>query len=160
MSARRAERSGKCASGCLGGVGCGCTRGDCPSEFKNLPIMSVQGVIALRSWGWGCTIDDGRPPPHGVSACGYMIRDGRVRPMPVDCVVKLSYHGVMATPKGCFLWAACLAGGGVLGGVGAYLLTFQSLLFFLPSYLLLASCVSLLFSLVPLIEGIVLVVKG
>ena len=66
----------------------------------------------------------------------------------------------MATPGACFRWVAYLAGGGLMGGVGAYLFTFQSLLFFLPSYLLLASCLSLLFSAVPLIKGIVLVVKG
>jgi len=54
--------------------------------------------------------------------------------------------------------AAYLAGGGLVGGVIAYLLTFSPLCF-LPSYMLLFSILALLFSLVPLIKGLSLLTR-
>ena len=64
----------------------------------------------------------------------------------------------LSTPGRCFRWAAYLAGGGLMGGVTAYLLTFSPL-YFLPSYMLLFSILSVLFSLVPLIKGLNLLLR-
>ena len=73
---------------------------------------------------------------------------------------RLSYYcGVMRTPGPCFGWFACLVGGGLMGGVVSYLLTYLPLSL-LPSYLLLLSCLCLLCSVVPVVKGFVLLVKG
>jgi len=64
----------------------------------------------------------------------------------------------MGSPGACFRWFGCMAGGGLMGGVVSYLLTYLPLSL-LPCYLLLFSWLSLLFSLVPLVGGFALLVR-
>jgi len=96
---------------------------------------------------------------------GYPFRFPLLKDTPTTLLTflpdSLYYVGVMyplsggttslSTPGQCFRWAAYLAGGGLMGGVIAYLLTFSPLCF-LPSYMLLCGIMASIIKLVLSIE--------
>ena len=124
--------------------------------------MSGTAVLGFGVSGYVCMICDVRDPPW---SSGVWVYDSRCPnpPMPVDCIAKV----VLLLGGDGYSWGMLSVvrlpcGWGVDGWgyrLPSYLLTFQSVLFLLPSCLLLASCLSLLFSLVALIKGIMVLIR-